>query len=180
MWLLVISGFAAASASAAPAKPRSVEKASAPDAKLPAGTAAASAAPSTPQGKDPALKSVDLGALPQDKGALDTLKAKAATAGSVRVIVTLNTKFTPLNTLTSDAAASQKSTVSGLSDDVVSLASAHGGKVTRTYGGNIPAVALTATPGTLDALADDPSVAKIDLDGSTGHRTWTRPADRRR
>ena len=190
---LTLTGFAAASAYGAPAKPPYVPKVSGQDAKLPAGlaatpqaksaskhalpsspdstdrsgsaTATAPPAPSTPRSTDPALKTVDLGALPQSQTALNSLKTEAQAAGSVRVIVTLNTKFTPLNALTSSSAASQKSTVSGLSDDVVSLAAAHGGKVTHTFGGNIPAVSMTATPATLDALAASPAVARVTADG---------------
>ena len=96
---------------------------------------------------------------------LNGLKAKAEAQGSVRVIVTLNTKFTALGALTSSAAASQKSSVLGLSDDVSSLAVDHGGKVVRTYDGNIPAVALIATPATLDALSASGDVAQINEDG---------------
>ena len=174
---LTITGFAAASAYGAPAKPRYVPKVSGHDATLPAGLqarpdakgAAAQAQsssttstghaasadapespePSGPRSTDPALKPVDLGALTQQPSVLNGLQAKAEAQGSVRVIVTLNTKFTALGALTSSAAASQKLGAGSLCRPHAPSPSSDAGKVVSTYDGNIPAVALTATTATL-------------------------------
>ncbi len=92
------------------------------------------------------------------------LRSKAKAKGSVRVMVTLATRFTALGAMTSSEAKDQSASVLALSDDVRSTAVANGAKVNRTYGGNIPAIALSVTPAAIDALAASQAVAKIDPD----------------
>ncbi len=79
-------------------------------------------------------------------------------------MVTLDTQFRALGTMTSANAASQRSAVQDLSDRVSSRALARGATINQTYGGNIPAVALTVTPAALDDLSTSPEVARIDPD----------------
>ena len=188
--VLVVTRATTAAFGAQPKPPPGPPQVSGQDAKLPAGLKAASnrpgaaagdtengsgpastsgagstsatppAAPSGTPSTDPALKPVDLGALRQDQSALADLRAAAEAKGSVRVVVTLATRFTALGALTSSQAKSQRAAVLAQSDAVSSIAVAEGATVNQTYGGNIPAVALTVTPAALDALADSPAVAK--------------------
>ena len=128
--------------------------------------AAAASAPST----DAALRPVDLGALAADAKVSSGVRSDAAGKGSIPVIVTLDTTFQALGAQPSAAAADQRASVLSLSDAASAAAAANGGTVTRTYGGNIPAVAMTVTPAALDALAASPAVARVAPD-----RSWIAP-----
>jgi subtilisin len=110
-----------------------------------------------------AVPITDLRGITPDPSTVDRLARQAEESGTVRAIVQLRVRYAPLGRSTDADFEGQRSTIRAAQARVVT-AGGDGVTVLHEYGGNLPVMAVTATPAALRRLAASDAVAAIHED----------------